>query len=63
MEHYRFLKKYTRKKVDKNFDSIYESIKQIAMSEYGYDDTIKIVSDTKWVKFYIPLILPDIDED
>jgi hypothetical protein len=49
----KFLKKYTRKKVDNNFDKIYDSVKELAEKEHNYKGDIKIISDTKFVKFYM----------
>jgi len=49
----KFIKKYTRKKVDNNFDEIYDSVKDLAEKKHNYIGDIKIISDAKFVKFYI----------
>lgn len=59
MENFRLIKKINRKKLDKDFDIIYESVKKIAIS-MGYDGELKIVSDSKQVNFYIPIIYQEL---
>ncbi len=50
---YRLVKKITRIKLEKDFDNLYEMVKDIAKTEFGYIGELKIVSDNKWVSFYI----------
>ena len=53
MENLRLIKRITNNKLKKDFDSIYDEIRLLAFDKFNYDGELKIISDNKWINFYI----------
>ena len=53
MENLRLLKKITNNRLKKDFDSIYDDMKLLALEKFNYIGDLKIISDRKWINFYI----------
>lgn len=49
----KFIKKASKNKLKKDFNSIYDEIKIFVKEKYNYDGELKIISNDKWVNFYI----------
>lgn len=53
MERLRLIKKLTKNKLKKDFDSYYDKVKKIAIEDFNYNGMIKVISDNKYVNFYL----------
>lgn len=53
MENLRLVKKITNNRLKKDFDSIYDDVKKLAFDKFNYVGDLKIISDRKWINFYI----------
>ena len=49
----RLIKRFTKHKLENDFDEKYDFVRKIALEEYNYTGDIKIIKDNKWVSFYM----------
>lgn len=49
----KLIKRVTKHNLKKDFDTIYDTIKETAVNEFNYNGEIRIISSKTWVSFYI----------
>ena len=49
----KLIRKVTKHRIKKNFDEVFDDIREMAKNDHNYEGDIKVINDGKYIGFYI----------